>query len=259
MRILRTGLLILGFGGALLFLAALLVSYAAPLRIESAARGLIERELVARTQAAIDNAGQNKAVNAVMAWGQRIGAAAGVESTAVRDAVTRTVSDIVTRMQDPACPCRTRIVVAVESWGNGVLESAGAIKERVTQFVEAKYQQTVASLLREFRLFCTANGLVLLCLGLAVVIRRKADVQLLPVALMLTLAATITAYWYLFAQDWLHTIVFSDYVGLGYFAYLGLAFAGLCDIILNRARITVRVLNRILEMIGSAASSLAPC
>ena len=77
-------------------------------------------------------------------------------------------------------------------------------------------------------------------------------------AWMLLAAASITAYLYLFNQNWLHTLLFSDYVGLAYLGYLGAAFALLSDIIFNRARITTEILNFILNALGSAVQ-VVPC
>lgn len=54
------------------------------------------------------------------------------------------------------------------------------------------------------------------------------------------------------------TIIHGDYVSLAYVAYLALVFGFLCDIALNRGRITSRIVNAVLNAIGSAASA-APC
>jgi hypothetical protein len=63
---------------------------------------------------------------------------------------------------------------------------------------------------------------------------------------------------YLFEQNWFHTILFNDYVGFGYFAYLGVAVAFLADIAFNRARVTTDLINAVLNAVGSAVQAL-PC
>jgi hypothetical protein len=52
--------------------------------------------------------------------------------------------------------------------------------------------------------------------------------------------------------------VFSDFVGFAYIGYLGGAFALLCDILFNRARVTTELLNGLLDAIGSAVQ-VVPC
>ena len=75
--------------------------------------------------------------------------------------------------------------------------------------------------------------------------------SILP-AFVLVGAVLLAGGLYLFNQDWLHTIVFGDYLGLGYAAYLALVAAMLADIAFNRAR----VINVLLNALGAA---VAPC
>ena len=63
---------------------------------------------------------------------------------------------------------------------------------------------------------------------------------------------------YLFNQDWLHTIVFGDYLGWGYAAYLAVVALLLADILMNHARVSTRLVNLGLQLVGSAASAV-PC
>ena len=80
----------------------------------------------------------------------------------------------------------------------------------------------------------------------------------MPAAVVLLAASVVVAYLYLFQQDWLRTIVFARYVGLWYFADLGLAFAVLGDVVLNRARVTARALCAMLHALGSGVE-VGPC
>jgi hypothetical protein len=66
-------------------------------------------------------------------------------------------------------------------------------------------------------------------------LRKRAGLQLVLPTVVLLGAAGLAGYLYLFNQDWLHTIIFSEYVGLGYFVYLALAVALLTDVLFNRA------------------------
>src|SRR5256885_15548500 len=73
---------------------------------------------------------------------------------------------------------------------------------------------------REFRIFTASNALVFLALTSVTARRRRAGLQLALPAIVLVTASAVTATLYLFAQDWLHTIVFGSYIGLAYMAYL---------------------------------------
>lgn len=63
---------------------------------------------------------------------------------------------------------------------------------------------------------------------------------------------------YVFGQDWFYTILYNDYMGAGYLAYVAAIFGFLMDIALNKARVTTEVINGIFNVIGSAFSVL-PC
>jgi hypothetical protein len=56
----------------------------------------------------------------------------------------------------------------------------------------------------------------------------------------------------------LHTIVFGDYVGWAYGAYLGLVALALADVAFNRARVATRLLNALFQSVGSAMQ-VVPC
>ena len=77
-------------------------------------------------------------------------------------------------------------------------------------------------------------------------------------ALVLALAAVALARVYLVGQDWLHAIVFGDYVGWGYALYLGTVALLVADVALNRARVTTRLVNVALDAVGSTLTAV-PC
>lgn len=77
-------------------------------------------------------------------------------------------------------------------------------------------------------------------------------------AVVLLGAVMVTGGLYLFNKNWLHTIVFGEYVGLAYAAYLASVALLLADVVFNRARVITRLVNWVLNAIG-AALSLSPC
>jgi hypothetical protein len=251
---LRILIAIFGFGGALLFGAAFATSYARPDVVEGLAAKLVEAEVKQRVQEQ----------SAGLAGGALAGIAAGVarrneaEIAQIRrllaDSLQARIARVSAEMRDPDCACREAAAAGLD-WRAAALTR---VNERLTALIRAKYRDVAAKLLREFRIFTAANALVLLLLGMAVVVRRNARLHLLPPAAILLAAAIGVGYGYLFAQNWLHTIVFSDYVGLAYFAYLGAAALFLGDVVLNRGRVTAHLLNAGANAVGSVAGVL-PC
>lgn len=89
-------------------------------------------------------------------------------------------------------------------------------------------------------------------------VRRRASLQLLAPTVVLLGAAALVACCYLFSQNWLQTILLSDYVGWTYAPWLGLVIAALADVVWNRARICSMLVNGVLNGVGAAASAV-PC
>ncbi|TDR47771.1 hypothetical protein DFR29_102433 [Tahibacter aquaticus] len=244
--------------GLLLFGAGLLASYANPLLVEALARELIKQEIQQRVGdklAALDD-------SAVLQLAARASEKYAAEIAAIRHRLrprlAALIDSVAIEMSDPACPCRKIVFGENTEQLRGRLSELLQQNERLTGLVRSKYREVAAALTREWRIFCVANALMFLLLGLCLRLRRAARLQLLLPAAVLLATTVLVGFFYLFRQDWLHAIVFGDYVGLGYFVYLGLVGGFLADILLNRARISTRIVNLLLQLIGSAASAV-PC
>jgi hypothetical protein len=127
------------------------------------------------------------------------------------------------------------------------------VPAKVAALVESAYASVRANLLRELRIFTASNAVAFALLAAVTWFRRGAALHLLLPAFVLVGAVAVTGSLYLFNQDWLHTIVFGDYVGLTYSAYLAAVALLLADVAFNRARVTTQILNVALHLIGSTA------
>jgi hypothetical protein len=86
-------------------------------------------------------------------------------------------------------------------------------------------------------LFAGSNALLFLAVVAMAALRgRWARPLLIPTALLLV-STLLCSYFYLFQQNWFCSIVFNDYVGWSYLAYVGVVFATLLDVALNKARV----------------------
>ncbi len=168
------------------------------------------------------------------------------------------IAEVVAEMQNLDCECRKKIETNLREGFQWRITSASLAQERLTTLIRSEYMEIANQLAREFRIFTGTNAIVFALLLAAALLKQHAGLHLLPSAAVLLLAATITGYLYLFNQNWLHTLVFSDFVGLAYIAYISGAFALLCDVIFNRARITAELLNALLNAVGSAIQ-VTPC
>jgi hypothetical protein len=161
-------------------------------------------------------------------------------------------------MLNPDCECRKRLPVYVQQSENQRLHLLMHARSRLVDFIESSYASVAAKLVREFRIFTASNGVAFALLWLSARFRKGDALQLIPSTIVLVVATTVTGGLYLFNQNWLHTIVFGQYVGMAYMVYLAGMVLLLSDLVFNRARVTMRVLNVTLQALGAVVPT-APC
>jgi hypothetical protein len=254
----RATVLVLSFLGALVFGGALVLSWANPLLVERAAREALRIEVERRVGERIDELSDSRIAD----FGQRALRKAGLEVEETQDQIRarlpQKVAEIVGYMLDADCACRLSLVHRTEAIWQERLVSQLSLKERLERLVETSYANVRAQLLREFRIFTGSNALAFILLGAITLARPKASLQLLLPALVLVGAVAVTGSFYLFGQDWLHTIVFGDYVGWAYALYLAGVASLLADIAFNRARVSTQIVNLALNAVGSVVQAV-PC
>lgn len=162
----------------------------------------------------------------------------------LREEMPRRIAEQVSRMLDLDCSCRQKIQADLEE---SLRHQARWLTDRTAAleaFIRSGYQRAVARWMADLRIFLVCNGLALGILAGAALARRQHPEhapQLLPCALLLGLSVVLSA-WLYWRQDWLHTLLFGDYLGWTYGAYLLLLYALLWDLVRNRAQITARLL-----------------
>jgi hypothetical protein len=133
----------------------------------------------------------------------------------------------------------------------GSLEAENA---RLTEFIQGRYLRIVGELTRDLRIFTATNALACLLLLVVSFARPRAIDHLVFPGVLLGVAVIVSSWCYVFQQDWFFTILYSDYFGVGYLAFLGSIFGLLLDIFLNRGRVTTELGNGLLHAVGSTFS-----
>ena len=132
------------------------------------------------------------------------------------------------------------------------------VRERLSSLIESAYGTVRDELLRELRIVSGSNAVAFALLGVVTLVRKRATWHSLLPLVVLVGAVLITGAVYLLNQNWLHTIVFGDYVGWGYSAYLGTVAAFLSDLAFNRGRVSTEIIRAVLEGVSSSVS-VSPC
>lgn len=254
----RRAILRFSVAGTLLFGIAFVLSWLNPIWVERAygtvLRMQVERETGERLDALSGSAIAGRA--------QRLLGRTDADIARTREAIRREVpakvAQVVAAMHDADCACRKRLETTIDAGARQHLLSLSQLRTRLAGLIESAYADVRRKLLRELRIFTASNAAAMAMLGVVTLVRRRAGLQLMLPAAVLAGGVVVTAGLYLFAQDWLHTIVFNDYVGLAYAGWLVLVVLLLADILGNRARMSTRLLNACAAAVGAALTAV-PC
>lgn len=254
----RQTILGLSLAGTLLFGIAFILSWLNPIWIERMASTAVRFEVEREAGIRVDALSGAPIVGLAQRALKRTDAEIERTREAMRREIPANVARVATAMLDPNCACRARLKSAADAGRQQHLLSLSQLRVRLTSLIESAYADVRTKLLREFRIFTGSNAVALAMLGAVTLVRPKARLQLMLPAAALAGGVVVTTGLYLFAQDWLHTILFNDYVGLGYVVWLGVAILLLTDILGNRARVSTRIANGVLQIVGAAVVAV-PC
>lgn len=140
----------------------------------------------------------------------------------------------------------------VRAWADRVVEGIEAKLSGLREFVVGHYRKRLAALIHEVRIFTGINATLFLCTGALLWWRRNAMAPLLVPLALLTASTGISAWLYLSTQNWLWTVLLSDYVGWWYAALVIVVGAFLVDIVFNRARVSINI-------VTSLPGAIVPC
>lgn len=249
---LRRFIWVLGVLGCVIFSAFFALSYSKPAFIEETAKDIIRYRLQAVTQEKVDALSENALFNSARVLMRQHEKEIEFIKQQLANGMPEKIAAVIAEMRNPDCECRSITGEQIRDAMNWRIGSLSQMQQQLISFMQSKYMEIAGHLKREFRIFTGSSAFVFLVLLAAAVFQRGAGVQLLLPAGLLLISTVITAYFYVFGQNWLHTILFSSYVGFAYLAYIGIIFAFLCDIVFNGARVT----NMILSAIHSFLTSL---
>lgn len=244
---------VVGGLGCAFFALAFAASFASPGFVEQVARQVIRMEVEKRVREKIDGLDDRFLVRQAQVLARGHAEEIAQARRLLARQLPERLSQVIGEMQNLDCECRKTVEAGIRRGLEGQIAGATEARERLTVLIRAQYMETAGRIVREFRIFTGTNALVFALLLAALLVKRQAGVHLLPAAAVLLMAAAVTACLYFFNQDWLHTLVFNDYVGWAYLGYLGGVFAFLSDVVFNQARVTAQVLSNVLN------ASIVPC
>lgn len=253
---------VIGVAGAAAFGFFFAITFATPQWVEHFAADFIESRVGEKVDAGIDGIRPERGDSAMSRLAESL-------YRQNQEQIDRLKQDLKGRAQerwalalaevrDLSCECREKILQALTLGSVLELESREAANQRLTAFIQASYMEVATDLKRDIRIFTATNAGAFILLLLISFLKPQAVRHLLVPGLLLVVATLLCTYGYVFEQNWLLTVINGSYLGLAYAVYLGVAFLFLCDIAINRGRVTTRLANGVVGSLGGI-SSLLPC
>jgi hypothetical protein len=242
---LRRTLLALCAVALLAFGSILVTSYVAPITVEQAAREVIRIEVERRVGERMETLSNSRLTGLARKALQTTKADANRAEEELRRQLPQRVANAVAELLKVDCECRKRMVERARQTHEDKLGALRQAEARLSDWIEHAYANTRELLLRELRIFTGIHAALFLLLGLLCLWKRQSTTQLALVAATLLSASALVGGMYLFNQNWLHTLVFGDYVGWGYAGYLLGVSALFTDIAFNKGRLAGKLLGTI--------------
>lgn len=254
-----------GLAGLMLFLPLFLFTFSDPSSIEKSGKDFIKWKLKKEINKKIDSIQLPSSKSFEKLFGNKVKKLHQSTENKLENLKEQLKNDMpkiimsqIVKMSDLNCECRDKWEERLRSSLKFKIASLEKSKEKLAIFAQSKYMEIVEKLTLDIRIFLGVNSLIFLFLLLASFLKPKATEHLFFPGILMFISTIVCSYFYLFEQNWFYTIIYNNYTGFAYVAYLTIVFAVLCDIAFNKAKVTTEIINQLLNAIGSAFS-VASC
>jgi hypothetical protein len=258
MDIMKISLRIVGVFGLLLFALLFWVTFGVPGAVEESAKGFvkkqIEKEVREKYTASKASTFADKAL--------QVADGLGYEEQRIRDDLSNNlpekIASVIAEMCGYDCEKKKALTKSIASSYIDRLANLRVAQQSLGSIIKGKYIDIIRNLRTDLRIFLGSNAVMFLILLFISLLKPKAISHLFLPAVFLLVATIAASTIYIFGQDWFYTILYNDYMGFGYLAYIGVIFGFFMDVVFNKARVTTEIINAVLNAVGSALS-VAPC
>lgn len=214
--------------GFLLFTILFSLSYINPLFVEKTAREFIRIRITSATEEKIDSLSDHALLNKA----QQILKKNDDEMARLKQQLTDDLPEKVASVMDSMLylddeqrkKYKESTEARIKNEKTWRLTDLSTMQEQLTSFMQGKYIETTQNLSREFRIFTGTNSVAFFILLVSILMQRVGIKRLFVPAYCLLLATIVVGYSYIFDQNWLNTILFSNYQGFGYVALITYTF-----------------------------------
>ena len=255
----KVTLRITGLLGILLFGFLFSFTYGVPDAIEKSAKNFIQSQIEKEIKERYQKSEKAQSIKEkVKLLANKYGMEEEQLNQYLKEKLPEKIASVIASMCGYDCEKEKELAVSITK---GYLDKIANLKiaqQNLGDIIKSKYMEIVRNLKNDLRIFLGSNFSMFALLLLISFLKPDAITHLFLPGVFLFASTVISSCIYIFGQDWFYTIIYNDYMGFGYLIYILVIFGFLMDITFNKARVTTRVINGILDLVGSALS-VAPC
>lgn len=254
----RVSLRTIGIFGLLLFGTLFSATFGMPNAVEQSAKSFVAKQIEREIQEKYQDSKLSSLSDKALSIASRLGYEESKIKEDIKNKLPEKIASVIAAMCGYDCEKKKSLTQSIAA---GYLERIANIQvaqARLGEIVKNKYMNIINSLRTDLRIFLGTNAVMFLILLLISFLKPTAVTHLFLPGVFLLNATVAASAIYLFGQDWFYTILYNDYMGFGYLAYVSAIFGFLMDVAFNKARATTEVINAVLNAVGSALS-VAPC
>lgn len=244
----------IGLFGVLLFGLLFSATFASPETIEKSAKSFVIYQIEKEVRKTYEKLSQSSVADKALGIAGKLGIESDKIKKGLENNLPEKIASTIAAMCGYDCEKKKMIAESITSKQVNRLKNIEIAQNNLGDLIRGKYLEILDNLKLDLRIFVGSNLAMFLILLLISFIKPKAITHLFLPAMLLFLATVISSSLYLFGQDWFYTILYNDYMGFGYLAYIAVIFAVQVDIVFNKAYLTTEIINLILHMVGSTAS-----
>ncbi len=248
----------IGCIGLFLFGLCFILTFSAPGTFEESAKEFVKQQIEKEIKEKYQEVKASSFVGKVSALVNQFGYHEQQLREAIENGLPEKIGNVLARMCGYDCEKKKSVIQSIKNTYLEQISNYDSAQERLKEIIKNKYLTIFGNLKSDLRIFLGSNTLVFSLLLLISALKPRAFVQLSIPGILLFIATIVSVALYVFGQDWFYTLVYNDFMGWGYLAYIGVIFCSLTDIVFNKARVTTEVVNFYFNLIGSAISA-SPC
>lgn len=245
---------LIGLFGLVLFGALFLVTFLSPETIEESAKGFVKVQVEKEIREKKQSISDATATEAALSLAEKLGFEKERIQSNLDNDLPDKIATIIASMCGYDCEKKKALSQSIASSYLDRIKNIQIAENTLSDVVKGKYIQIVSNVIADLRMFLGSNFAMFLVLLVVSFAKPNAIVHLFMPGLLLVVATIFSSSIYIFGQNWFYTILYNDYMGFGYLAYIAVIFGFLSDVIFNSAKVTTHVINGVANAIGSAFS-----